>query len=275
MSVSTSNWQGSAMLVNVPRARRLAPWFVAEYRLRVMSKWMFELIGFGIGNPIIYLFAVGLGIGSLINRDVDGVSYLEFLAPALLSTSAIMAAMDECMFPVMEGFVWVKSFWTISATQVTPRQIAVGVWLSAAIRAAGTIILYLAVLLAFGAVPLAATPALFISALVAGLCFGTVMMAATSFRADDGQFINVVFRFVIMPMFLFSGTFYPLSQTPIYLQWIGWISPLWHATDLGRFLSYGSEMSPWMVLAHVGYLLLIAVVGFSITFRQFDKRLQS
>ncbi|MEN9752363.1 MAG: hypothetical protein RL670_54, partial [Actinomycetota bacterium] len=112
MSLDVSSWKGSLQIVDVPRARRFGAWYVVEYRLRSMSKWLFELIGFGIGNPLIYLFAVGLGIGSLITQQVDGVSYLQFLAPALLASAAISAAMDECIFPVMEGFIWVKSFWT-------------------------------------------------------------------------------------------------------------------------------------------------------------------
>jgi lipooligosaccharide transport system permease protein len=273
MTVEIRQWQGSRKLVNLPKARRFGAWYVTEYRLRAMSKWMFELIGFGIGNPVIYLFAVGLGIGALINRDVDGVSYLAFIAPALLASAAIGAAMDECIFPLMEGFIWVKSFWTVSATQITPRQIAIGIWLSAVIRAAGTVALYLAVLLAFGAVPLSAAPALFITALLAGIGFGAAMLAATAYMVEDDQFFTVVARFIVMPMFLFSGTFYPLTSLPIYLQWIGWISPLWHATDLGRFLAYGSSVEPWLVVTHVVVLASLMVAGLTIAFPKFERRL--
>jgi lipooligosaccharide transport system permease protein len=273
MTVRAAEWQGSQKLVNVPKATRFGFWYVTEWRMRVMSKWLFELIGFGIGNPVIYLFAVGLGIGSLIHKPIDGVSYLAFIAPALLSSAAIGAAMDECVFPLMEGFIWVKSFWTISATQITPRQIAVGVWLSAVIRASGTILLYIGVLLVFGAIPFSAAPALFISALLAGLGFGSVMLAATSFMVEDDQFFTIVSRFIVMPMFLFSGTFYPLSSLPIYLQWIGWISPLWHATDLGRFLAYGAAVPAWLVLTHIVVLAGLMVAGLLTAFPQFEKRL--
>ena len=275
MAAKTATWQGSRVLVNVPKARRFAPWYVTEYRLRAMSKWWFELIGFGLGNPIIYLFAVGLGIGSMISRDVDGVKYLAFLAPALLSSSAMMTAMDECMFPVMEGFVWLKSFWTISATQVTPSQIAIGIWLSGLIRATLTTLLYIAVLLAFGAIPASSVVALLITSVIGGMAFSSMIMAATSRLVEDNQFINIIFRFVVMPLFLFSGTFYPLSLTPIYLQWIGWISPLWHATNLGRFLSYGSSVPLWLVMVHIAYLGLLMLVGLRLSFRTFEKRLQA
>ena len=273
MTIEVTKWQGSRRLVNVPKAKRFGAWYVTEHRLRAMSKWLFELIGFGIGNPVIYLFAVGLGIGSLISKPIDGVSYLAFIAPALLASAAIGAAMDECVFPQMEGFIWIKSFWTISATQITPRQIAVGLWFAAIIRTAATVALYLVVLLIFGAVPLSAAPALFISAVLAGIGFGSAMLAATSFMVEDDQFFTIVSRFIVMPMFLFSGTFYPLTSLPIYLQWIGWISPLWHATDLGRFLAYGSAVQIWLVLTHVAVLGLLMVAGLFVSFPQFEKRL--
>ena len=76
-----------------------------------------------------------------------------------------------------------------------------------------------------------------------------------------------------MPMFLFSGTFYPLTSLPIYLQWIGWISPLWHATDLGRFLAYGSVVPIWLVVTHVAVLATLMVASLFISFPQFEKRL--
>ena len=76
-----------------------------------------------------------------------------------------------------------------------------------------------------------------------------------------------------MPMFLFSGTFFPISNLPIYLQWIGWISPLWHGTQLGRDLSYGMVEPMWLVVTHVVYLLAIGVLGWYLTARTFARRL--
>jgi lipooligosaccharide transport system permease protein len=76
-----------------------------------------------------------------------------------------------------------------------------------------------------------------------------------------------------MPMFLFSGTFYPLSSLPLALQWIGWISPLWHATQLGRWLSYGMPLEPWQGALSVTYLLAMGVVGIYVARRRFERRL--
>ena len=74
-------------------------------------------------------------------------------------------------------------------------------------------------------------------------------------------------------MTLFSGTFFPLSQLPVYLQWIGWISPLWHAAELGRAALYGAPLPAAMVLLHVGFLVVLALVTCLLSIRTFRKRL--
>jgi lipooligosaccharide transport system permease protein len=78
---------------------------------------------------------------------------------------------------------------------------------------------------------------------------------------------------VIMPMFLFSGTFFPLSSMPIYLQPIGWISPLWHATELGREAAYDYGIGNVMVLVHFIVLVSLVIIGLALSTRQFEKRL--
>ncbi|NBS62190.1 MAG: hypothetical protein EBT26_09180 [Microbacteriaceae bacterium] len=80
-------------------------------------------------------------------------------------------------------------------------------------------------------------------------------------------------RFVITPMFMFSGTFYPITSMPIYLQWIGWISPQWHATNLGRAMSYGMPIESWLLYVHWGLMLVMAVIGITWSHRIFVKRL--
>ena len=91
-------------------------------------------------------------------------------------------------------------------------------------------------------------------------------------KKDDG-FFTFVGRFIVTPMFFLSGTFFPLTAMPIYLQWIGWISPLWHATNLGRFLTYGSDVSPLLVAIHITYLLVLTAVGLIAAIKIFEKRL--
>ena len=100
------------------------------------------------------------------------------------------------------------------------------------------------------------------------------MAYAASIIDDKGQFA-LVQRFVFMPMFLFSGTFYPLATLPLWLQWIGWISPLWHASELGRLVTYGKVIDPALVAVHVGYLVLLVIIGLVIGRRLFARRLTS
>lgn len=271
-------WQGASKVVNFRRAQLFGAWYVAEYRIRNMVTWIQAIIAFGLGNPILYLASVGIGIGSLVDANlgpngIEGVSYLTFLAPALLATAAIQGAMDEASFPVLQGFVWDKSFWAMNATQLTGRTIYYGLLIASAVRCVLTIVLYGGVLVLFGAIDIATLPVLSVGAFFAGMAFASVMGAASSFVKQDDGFFAIVGRFIVTPMFMFSGTFFPIESLPGYLQWIGWISPLWHATNAGRALSYGLDVPGWLMIVHGLYLLAMLVVGLEIGARQFIRRL--
>lgn len=264
--------------VDVDLAVRNGAWRVAEYRLRQVTKWWGSIVAFGLGNPILFLLSVGLGVGSLVDANngaeaLGGVGYLQFVAPALLAAAAIQGVMDEVTFPTMDGFVWDKAFFAIGATSVSPKQIANGVMIVALLRGLFTTVLYLGILLAFGAIPVASVLPLLLTSMFAGWGWASLMLAFTArLESDDGYFA-IISRFVVTPLFLFSGTFYPLEQMPIYLQPIGWISPIWHSTELGRFLSYGAEIEPIMFFVHFGYLALMGVVGMSLAYPKFHQRL--
>jgi lipooligosaccharide transport system permease protein len=249
---------------------------VAEYRLRNMWKWRNSIIAFGIGNPVLYLASVGLGVGLLVDQasgGVDGVPYLVFLAPALLAAAAIQGGNDEVTFPTLAGFIWDKLFFAMRATSLTGGQIADGVLIAAALRVLFTTVAYWLVLALFGAVEWTSVVPLVTVSTFAGVCWAALMLAiAANVRNEDG-FIAFTWRLVIMPMFLFSGTFYPLSSLPLALQWIGWISPLWHATQLGRWLSYGMPLEPWQAAVSVTYLLALGVGGLLLARRRFERRL--
>jgi lipooligosaccharide transport system permease protein len=276
--VHKSAWQGSLKLVNVTRARNFAWLHVAEARVRNMMKWWGSIAAFGLGNPVLYLFSVGIGIGALVDKNgsasqLGGVSYLTFLAPALLASAAIQAFQDETSFPVMEGFLWDKNFFAMNSTPITARDIVNGVMASAMLRTLVTVAIYEGVLLAFGAITFDVVLPMFLSAIFAGAAFGAVMMAATTFVKEDDGFFAIVGRFIIAPMMMFSGTFYPLESMPVYLHWVGWISPLWHGTDLGRTISYGSPQQGWVTISHWVYLALWLAVGLNLAYRQTAKRL--
>jgi lipooligosaccharide transport system permease protein len=112
-------------------------------------------------------------------------------------------------------------------------------------------------------------------AVLVGMAVGIAIMAYTStIREDHGQ-MAIIGRFILIPMFLFSGTFFPITKLPIYLQWIGWISPLWHGTQLGRVLSYGMTEPLWLTIVHASYLVLLAGVCWILAVRSFARRLNS
>ena len=177
------------------------------------------------------------------------------------------------MFPMLQGFIWEKLFFAMHATSLKPRQIANGVFLAALFRTSLTATMYWFVLYLFNAVELGSAPALIACATFAGMAFATpVGWVASRVENEDG-FFAVFGRFVVTPMFLFSGTFYPLETLPTAVQWVGWISPLWHATDLGRYLTYGHDISTSLVWIHIIFLVVMTIIGLALAIRAFEKRL--
>lgn len=265
-------------VVDASQAIRWGSFRVAEYRIKNALKWWSAIVSLGIGNPVLYLISIGLGIGALIDKNtgghgIDGVSYLQFVAPALIASSAIQGIMEEVTFPVMDGFTWNKLFYAMAATSVNPRQIANGIMLAAVARAIFTTGAYALILLIFGAIPVSSLVPLFLTSVLAGSAWAAAILAvACRIKRDDGIFA-VINRFIVAPMFLFSGTFYPLNQLPIYLQWIGWISPLWHATDAGRVLTISAPTTPTVMLVHFAYFACMLVGGMLLVYPVFERRL--
>jgi lipooligosaccharide transport system permease protein len=270
--------QGSLKIVDAAKVAARGSIFVAEARLRTMLKWIWLIISLAIANPVLYLVSIGLGVGAYIDKNtggmgVDGVSYITFLAPALLATAAIQGAIDESVFPTLEGFKWNKIFFSMNATPLSGNHIATGVFLNSLIRVTFTAIIYWLVMLAFGVLESPRAWLAIFTAIMAGAAFGAMMQALAGMLENEDIFFTVLNRFVIMPLFLFSGTFYPLTNMPIYLQWIGWISPLWHATELGRWLTYGHEISSLMLYTHFIFLNSLLLIGIIASRRIFTRRL--
>lgn len=270
--------QGSLKIVDAEKVAKRGALFVTEARLRSMLHWVWLIISMAIANPVLYLVSIGLGLGSYIDKNagsagIDGVSYLTFLAPALLATAAIQGAIDESVFPTLEGFKWNKTFFSMNATPLSGNHIAMGVFFNSVIRVTFTAVTYWLVMLVLGVLESPRAWLAIFTAVMAGAAFGAMMQALAGLLENENVFFTVVQRFVIMPLFLFSGTFYPLTNMPVYLQWIGWISPLWHSTQLGRWLTYGSEISTSMLILHFLFLNSILVVGLVSSRRIFTKRL--
>jgi lipooligosaccharide transport system permease protein len=276
--MSRTTWSGAGKLVDHARVVRFGSWYVAEYRIRNMAKWWTAIFVFGLGTPLLYLASIGIGVGALVDKNVgsagvSGVGYLVFLAPALLVSASIQGTMDEVTFPTLHGFLWAKIFYGMNSTGITGQQIARGVLLSAMVRSVITVGIYWLVLLFAGAFENSYSWLAIPFSIFAGGCFGAFMLAVSGLIKNDDGYFAIIGRFIIAPMFLFSGTFYPLTSLPIYIQWIGWISPLWHATEICRWLTFDYDLSLNSILMHFGYLSFLGVAGIFFAQRIFTKRL--
>lgn len=272
--------QTATTIVPDRRAGARGALYVAEHQFRAMLNYRWTIVMVGLGSPLAYLLGIGLGLATLLDAEVGQgpggpVPYVVFVAPALLASAAVSVATEEFTYTVMSGFKWRRVFWGINATPVEPGQIVSGLVLAVAARMAFGGILYYLLILAFGATGSTGLSWLLpLVGVLGGLAFGLPLLAySASLKDDAGQFAAVQ-RFVFTPLFLFSGTFYPLETLPSALHWIGWISPLWHASELGRVLSYGAPKPGWLVAVHVLALLALAIGGWLLARRVFTRRLR-
>jgi lipooligosaccharide transport system permease protein len=260
------------------RVRRFGALYQAEATLRSMRAYGGVILFSSTFQPIMYVLAMGLGLGVLVGAETDfsaygADSYLMYIAPAILASTVAMTAGIEFTFPVMEGFKWRRKYFGAQATTLTPQQVAAGHILGVCCRFGVHALIFTGVLFAFGALNSPAAVLMIFSAMLGGLAMGLPIMAYISTLRDEKGHAAMIQRFVIMPLFLFSGTFYPLTNLPQFLQVIGWISPMWHANELGRTLAFGQPTPLWLLLVHVGYLLAIVVLAWMAVRRVFIRRL--
>ncbi|MGK9280396.1 ABC transporter permease [Micrococcus luteus] len=263
---------------SVERVRRRGVLLYAEHQLRNMRRYGAVLLVGALGEPVLYLLAMGLGLAQLMGGGMPqdalgGVSYVAFIAPALLASGALMTASVEFSYPVMGGFQWQRTYYAAQATPLSPAQIALGHLVAVSLRFVFQAAVFLLVMLAFGVVSSPWAWVQVLTATLGGLAVGAPIMAfAASLKEDKGQFATLQ-RLVVMPLFLFSATFYPLEALPVWLRWIGWLSPQWHAAQLGRVLSYGMVEPVWLTVVHVAFLLVLALGGAWLAVRIYTRRL--
>jgi lipooligosaccharide transport system permease protein len=229
------------------------------------------------GIPVLFLAAMGLGLGGYVDQNPDpslaGLTYLQFLAPGLLAATVMQAGSFEAAFPILGGLQWNKIFHAMFATPIRALDIVLGNIAWIAIRLTMISVAFSIVVVAFGAsrspLIVVAIPA----AVLTGLAFTAPIMAFTATQRTPDRFA-AMFRFGITPLFLFSGTFYPIESLPSILQPIAWISPLWHGVDLCRRLMLGTiDRDPLLGLVHVAALVAITVLGVIAASRTFEARL--
>lgn len=267
-----------AHTVMAQRAAVYGIWYYAETVLRGMRAYFWPIMFYAAGQPLLYMVAMGIGLGSLVDAGVgavDGVDYLTFVAPALLVSTVVMSVSLEMTYPVMAGFKWQRLYYAPQATALEPGQVALGHLLAVVIRFVVQSTIFWVVMLFFGAAPGAWSWVVVPIGVLAATAFGAPLQAYASTITDEGFQFSFIQRFIVMPMFLFAGTFFPLSAMPVYLHWIGWISPVWHGTELARAVSYGAPLSPLMTTVHLTFLLGCTVLGMVLAVRLYTRRLRS
>jgi lipooligosaccharide transport system permease protein len=228
-------------------------------------------------TPVLFLAAMGLGLGGLIDAGgrppgPEGTSYLAWLAPGLLAASAMQNGAGDGSFPVVAGIRWMKTYRAALHTPVRPRDLMLGNLGWATLRAVVAGTSFVVVAAVFGAMPLGRG----LAALGPALLLGIGMCAATSaFSAatTTDQALSGLFRFVVVPLFLFSGAFFPVSQLPEAVQPVVVVIPVWHGVELARALALGTPpAAPWAV--HLAVLVGFLVVGAALATLVFERRLR-
>ncbi|MET0908794.1 MAG: ABC transporter permease [Ilumatobacteraceae bacterium] len=240
--------------------------------------WRSNLLGSFV-QPLLYLLGMGVGVGTLVDADagstatLGGVDYFAFLAPALLATTAMMVVTQEALWPVMDGFVWNNAYRAMTATPLRPADVAAGVSAWHATRAALAATGVALVLVLFPATRSWGLVLAVPFAVLTGLAFSGPVMAWSSSRDSGGDHsFPVILRFGIVPMFLFAGAFYPITQLPDWLQVVARATPLYHGVELCRGALLGT-LGVGAAAVHIAVLLAFWLAGFISCRHTFERRL--
>lgn len=255
-----------------PGAFRVANWHLTAWR----RMWGGSLLS-SLAQPLLYLLGLGVGVGSLVDRNsastatLGGLPYVAYVAPGLLVSTAMTLGAFESMWPVLGGLRWQRGYHGIAATTLEARDIVLGhaVWI--AVRSGAAAAMVALVLTLFGDTrSWGLVPAVLVATLV-GVAFAMPVMAFSVNAEMDGSFAAIQ-RFLIIPLFLFGGAFYPLSQLPAVVQWAARAFPLWHGVVVARSFTAGGA-KPLAVAGHLAYCSLFVIVGAAASVRRLRKKL--
>jgi len=254
----------------VTRAIRLVRRNALAYR----HKW-YASIFLNFLQPTLYLAAMGLGLGRLVDASgallPGGVSYLTFLGPGLLAATCMQTASFESSWPINDRMIWHRNYEAIASTPLGVVDIVAGELMWIAVRLVSVATAFAVVLCLFGAVrplpALAAVP----GAVLTGLAFSAPIMALAGYLKDGNGF-NILFRFIITPLFLFSGVFVPVTRFPHLLQTAAAFTPLFHGVELTRGVAL-STVTVETAAIHVLFLLVLLAIGVRAAVWTFGRKL--
>jgi lipooligosaccharide transport system permease protein len=249
--------------------RALRCWLTVYRRTWRSSVWSSVL------GPLFYLGALGYGLGSLVDKHgtarLGGVPYVAFVAPAILATQAMNSGLSEASFPVFGSVKWNKIYVAAQATPLRPSDICRGHLLFITLRIAMNSAVFVVVMAAFGVIRSPWAVLLLPAAVLLGAAFAAPM-AAWAVTLEKETPFAAVFRLGAVPMMLFSGTFFPVTSLPGWLQPVAYATPLWHGVALCRSLSLGT-VAAGSVAIHVAYLGTLTAVGLYAGARTYRRRL--
>jgi lipooligosaccharide transport system permease protein len=245
-----------------------------EREVHVFRRLWRGSLSFAFIQPVLFLAAIGLGLGGLVEQntgEVDGVKYLAFIAPGLLAASTMLVGASEGLWPLMGRLKWMGSYKAMITTPITPADAFQGwlVWIGVRSALAASAFLAAATLLGGVLSPWAvlAVPAAVLNA----AAFAAPIGAFNATQDTDFRF-PVIMRLGIMPLFLFSGTFFPVEQLPDGLQPVVWLSPLFHGAELCRGATTG-HIDAGQAVVHVAVLVALVLLGARWGARTFTRRL--
>lgn len=249
------------------RAGRLVERNAMVYR----RTWIVIVSGFF--EPLFYLLALGFGLGRMVGEvpgpDGTPIPYAVFVAPALLASSAMNGAVFDATINIFFKLVYARTYDAMLTTPIGVADIAVGEIAWALIRGTLYATGFMVVMLLFGLVLSPWGVLVIPAAMLIGWAFAAAGMAATTFMRSWQDFDLV--QLVILPLFLFSATFYPITAYPDALQIVVRLTPLYQGVDLIRGLTTGA-VGP-VSLVHVAYLVVMGLVGLAITSRRLERLL--
>ena len=226
-------------------------------------------------NPVLYLAALGVGLGAFVDQSnpagIEGVPYATFLAPGILVATAMNSATGESTYPVMAGIRWLKTYVGMILSPLNARHVATGQLLWAGVRVTLGGVVFLAVMIVFGATDIPHAMVMLPVTILTGLAFAAPIQAFSAAQTNDAPFASL-FRFVIMPMFIFSGTFFPVEQLPELLRYVAYATPLWHGVSLSRGIAL-DMLDPLLAVVNVAYLSAFVAIGLLWSYRTFGRRL--
>jgi lipooligosaccharide transport system permease protein len=232
-------------------------------------------LAFGFLQPVLFLTAMGIGIGALLTPEdlsaFGGFDYITWLGPGLLAAMAMQTATFESTYPIMNKIMWGRNYEAMLSTPLQIRNIVWGELAWSAFRIGTLAIVFLIVLYAFR-IPQSPLAVLAIPfTILIGLAFSSCLIAFTATQKNDVGF-SAVFRFIINPLFLFSGTFFPLTQLPEPVQVIAWATPLFHGVQLVRGSILGT-LEPIPAVLNLTYLLVMFGIGAFLAERYLTRRM--